>query len=246
MTEVIILAAGKGTRMNSDLPKVLTSLNGRPMITYLLDSVSKLGNEFSITLVVSPDNINIMKEALKEYDVKYAVQKQQLGTGHAVLSAKEEVNKDADKVIVLYGDHPFIKTESIKELNDNHKKGISLMSVKLEDFSDWRKNFYHWGRLVRDDEGRLKGIVEYKDASDEQREITEVNPAIFCLSSKWLWDNIYKLKNENKQGEYYLTDLIKLAFEGGQNIESTPISAQEGAGINSQEELNSITKVLFE
>ncbi len=245
MTEIIILAAGKGTRMNSDLPKVLIPLNGKPMITHLLDSVVRLGDDFSVTIVVSPDNINIIKETLKDYNLKYAVQKQQLGTGHAVLSAKEEVDLNVDKIIVLYGDHPFIKTESIKKLNDNHKEGISLMSVKLEDFLNWRKNFYHWGRLVRDVQGNLEKIVEYKDASDKEREITEVNPAMFCLSSKWLWNNIYKLKNENKQEEYYLTDLIKLAFEGGQKIESVPISSQEGAGINSQEELETISKVLF-
>jgi bifunctional UDP-N-acetylglucosamine pyrophosphorylase/glucosamine-1-phosphate N-acetyltransferase len=119
------------------------------------------------------------------------------------------------------------------------------MTVKLKDFLDWRNNFYHWGRLVRDFEGNLEKIVEYKDAADEQRKITEVNPAIFCFKSQWLWENIYKLKNKNKQEEYYLTDLIKLAFKDKQKIESVSISAQEGAGINSREELNVISKIIF-
>ncbi len=237
MTEIIILAAGKGRRMGTKLPKVLVPLNGRPMISYLLDSVKALNIGTKPILVVSPDNIDLMKEQLQEYNVKYALQTEQLGTGHAVASAKDQVNPKADKVIVLYGDHPFIKSDSIEKLYTNHRDALSLMSVKLEDFADWRQGFYRWGRLVRSNNGALERIVEFKDASDEIKNIKEVFPAIFCLDANWLWENIAKLKNNNNQKEYYLTDLVGMAFAQGREMQTTVIEPQEGMGINSQAEL---------
>lgn len=237
MTDIIILAAGKGTRMNSDLPKVLVPLQERPMIHYLLDSLKKSSIDTKPIVVVSPDNHEQMQEALKEYNVKFAVQDRQLGTGHAVHSAKDESSSKAEKTLVLYGDHPFLSSESIDNFVSKEVEALNLLSVKVDDFSDWKKAFYHWGRLVRDEKGKLEKIVEFKDANDEEKQITEVNPAMFIFNSSWLWENISNLDNNNKQDEYYLTDLVSLAFKQGAEIKTTQINPQEAMGINSLEEL---------
>lgn len=236
MTKIIILAAGKGSRMNSDLPKVLFPINGRAMIEYLIESISRTKVNSRPIIVVSPDNKEAIKEALKEYELDFAVQLEQLGTGHAVSSTREFISADVKNIIVLYGDHPFITSTSIEKLLENHKNKVSMMTVEVEDFSDWRKNFYHWGRIIRKD-GEIEKIIEFKDAVDEVKEIKEVNPALFCFDSAWLWENIEKLKNNNNQKEYYLTDLIKIAFEQNIIINSSLIEAREAIGINSLEEL---------
>lgn len=236
MTKIIVLAAGKGSRMKSDLPKVLSPINGRPMIEYLINSILNVGIDLDPVLVVSPDNREIIAESLKNYSLKFALQLEQLGTGHAVFSAKDLIPESVKNIVVLYGDHPFITPNSIKKLLDNHKSEVSMMIAKVEDFSEWRKNFYYWGRILRNND-KIEKIVEFKDASDDVREVKEVNPAIFCFNKNWLLENITKIKNENNNKEYYLTDLIKIAFEQGIEIHSSAIEAQEAVGINSPEEL---------
>jgi bifunctional UDP-N-acetylglucosamine pyrophosphorylase / glucosamine-1-phosphate N-acetyltransferase len=236
MTKIIVLAAGKGRRMNSDLPKVLSPINNKPMIEYLVNSILDSGVDSSPVLVVSPDNKEIISESLKKYTLIFALQTEQLGTGHAVLSTKHLIPEEVENIIVLYGDHPFITSASIKRLLEGHKSEVSMMTVKVEDFLDWRKNFYHWGRVIIN-EGCIEKIIEFKDASEEIKEIKDVNPALFCFNKNWLWENIAKLKNENNQQEYYLTDLIKMAFDQGIKINLSIIEAQEAIGINSLEEL---------
>jgi UDP-N-acetylglucosamine diphosphorylase/glucosamine-1-phosphate N-acetyltransferase len=243
MTDIIILAAGKGTRMNSDLPKVLVPLQERPMIHYLLDSIAKIDINNKPIIVVSPDNYQQMHEALKGYNVIFAVQDRQLGTGHAVLSAKDESSPQAEKTLVLYGDHPFLNSQSIDNFENKDVEALNLMSVKVDDFSNWKKAFYHWGRLIRDENDKLEKIVEFKDASESEKEITEVNPAMFIFNSSWLWKNISNLDNNNKQEEYYLTDLVSLAFKQGVDIKTTQINAQEAMGINSVEDLEIAKKL---
>ncbi|HKL35238.1 MAG TPA: NTP transferase domain-containing protein [Salegentibacter sp.] len=241
MTDIIILAAGKGTRMNSDLPKVLVPLQERPMIHYLLDSIVRSNINTKPIIVVSPDNHEQMQEALKEYDVRFVVQDRQLGTGHAVFSAKDE--SSAEKTLVLYGDHPFLSSESINNFVSKDVEALNLMSVKVDDFSGWKKAFYHWGRLFRDENNKLEKIVEFKDASESEKEITEVNPAMFIFNSSWLWKNISNLDNKNKQEEYYLTDLVSSAFKQGTEIKTIQIDAKEAMGINSLEELEIAEKL---
>lgn len=242
MTEIIILAAGKGKRMGGDVAKVLTPIQGRPMISYLLDSIKKIDGDIKPIIVVSPENEHEIKKALKNYNFTSALQLKIQGTGQAVLSAKDKISKKVKNILVLYGDHPFISTQSINKIIHSHHGVLSLMSVKLKDFSSWRQNFYRWGRLVRSNKGKLERIVEFKDANEEEKKILEVNPAIFCFNSEWLWENISKLKNNNKQEEYYLTDLVERAFDCGEEVKSFPIRAEEGMGINSQEELEMVKK----
>lgn len=240
MTRIIILAAGKGTRMNSELPKVLVPLNGRPMIKYLMDSVVVSGVDKCPIIVVSPDNQGIIAETLKEYKVEYAIQDKQLGTGHAVACAQNAFEKNGAKpknIIVLYGDHPFLKTESIKKFAGLNQEALTIMPTDLPDYKDWRQNFYHWGRIVRGLDGQVERIVEFKDASDEEKLITEVNPGFMSFNYDWLFKNINDLKNNNSQSEYYLTDMVKIAFNAQYEVGTINIEAHEAMGVNSLEEL---------
>lgn len=247
MTRIVILAAGKGTRMNSELPKVLVPLNGRPMIKYLLDSVFASGVDDKPIVVVSPDNREIISNELSDYNLDYAIQDKQLGTGHAVACARralEKGEKRPGEVVVLYGDHPAIKAESIKKFAGLSPEALTIMPTKLEDYHDWRHNFYHWGRIIRRVDGQIKGIIEFKDASDEEKNITEVNPGFMCFNYDWLFKNINALKNNNSQQEYYLTDMVKIAFSEGLPIGTLSIEAHEAMGVNSLEELKIAEKLL--
>jgi bifunctional UDP-N-acetylglucosamine pyrophosphorylase/glucosamine-1-phosphate N-acetyltransferase len=240
MTRIVILAAGKGTRMNSELPKVLVPLNGRPMIKYLMDSVVASGVDSKPIIIVSPDNQEIISQELKEYNAEYVIQKQQLGTGHAVACAQEVLEKSeipVDNIIVLYGDHPFLKGDSIKKFSDLNPEALTIMPATLPDFDDWHQNFYHWGRIIRGVDGRVEKIVEFKDASDEEKLVTEVNPGFMCFNYAWLFKNIEDLKNNNTQKEYYLTDMVNIAFAEGYEIGTVSIEPHEAMGINSREEL---------
>lgn len=123
------------------------------------------------------------------------------------------------------------------------KSAITLATVKVKDFNNWRNNFSHWGRIIRKGT-RVAGITEFKDATDKEKKIKELNPALYSFDAKWLWKNLKKLKNENAQKEYYLTDLIKLAFSDGQKINSFEIDPREAIGINSKEELEVVERLL--
>jgi len=240
MTRIVILAAGKGTRMNSELPKVLVPLNGRPMIKYLMDSVVASGVDTKPIIIVSPDNQEIISQELKDYNAEYVIQNQQLGTGHAVACAQEVLEKSeipTDNIIVLYGDHPFLKSDSIKKFSDLNPKALTIMPATLPDFDDWHQNFYHWGRIIRGVDGRVEKIVEFKDASDEEKLVTEVNPGFMCFNYSWLFKNIADLQNNNIPKEYYLTDMVNIAFAEGYEIGTVSIEPHEAMGINSREEL---------
>jgi len=237
MQQIVIMAAGKGTRMKSELPKVLVPLKGRPMLDYLLSSISKTQQELRPIIIVSPDNKDLIAAALKDYDVQYVVQEQQLGTGHAVASAKEFIDSRATDIFVLNGDHPFYKVETIKDFPLKHQGILSMITVALPDFESWHSVFHHWGRVIRDKENNARGIIEFKDSNDDEKRILEVNPNCFCFNREWLFSHIDNLNNQNKPGEYYITDLVKMAFNEGYIVKTFSISPQEGMGINSLEEL---------
>lgn len=238
MTKIVVLAAGKGARMKSKLPKVLAPLKGRPMIEGLIQSIFYSGADKDPIIIVSPENKKLIKSALKKYSCRYAIQDEQLGTGHALACAKDLLIGDTAKnIVVFYGDHPFVKPETIKKLAEARETAVSIMTVKLEDFNGWRNNFYHWGRVLRGN-NKIKGIKEFKDANNKEKEIKEVNPGFYCFDKNWLFKNIEKLRNNNNQKEYYLTDLIKIAVKQGAAISSMPIDPREAIGVNSKEELD--------
>ncbi|MFA6194917.1 MAG: NTP transferase domain-containing protein [Patescibacteria group bacterium] len=237
MQQIIVMAAGRGTRMKSELPKVLVPLKGRPMLDYLLGSISKTAQALKPIIIVSPDNKEVIAAALKKYDVQYVIQEQQLGTGHAVASARNYIDPRATDIFVLNGDHPFYKVETIRDFPLKHQGILSMITVALDNFEGWRSVFHHWGRVVRDKENNAQRIVEFKDAADHEKEILEVNPNCFCFNKEWLFAHIDTLNNQNNQGEYYITDLVKIAFNEGHKVTTFSISPHEGVGVNSLEEL---------
>lgn len=243
MKKIAILAAGKGTRMQSELPKVLVDLNGRPMIHYLLDAAISSGVDDHPIVVVSPHNQDVIKEYLQGYDVIYTVQEQQLGTGNAFASIRPALDPGVDTILNFYGDHPFVSAESIRQIAEGHQGQLSMVTTRLEDFEDWRRNLYHWGRIIRTG-GRISQIIEFKDASDEVKEIKEVNPGFFVFDRYWVFNNIDRLTDNNSQHEYYLTDMVKIAFDEGVKINDLSIKVEEVIGINSQEELQIARQVL--
>jgi len=244
MTRIIIMAAGNGTRMNVQLPKVLVPLKGRPMIKYLLDEVIRSGIDRRPIIVVSPTNESAIKQELSSYDLEYVQQEQQLGTGHAVACAKNILNAEVENVLVLNGDHPFFKAESLKKITSLTPAPLAILTTKLSNFEEWRRNFYHWGRIIRDTQGQIIKIMEFKDATPEEQAVTEVNPNAMYFNRQWLFQHLPNLDNHNKSAEYYLTDLIKIAFSEGQPIASTIVDPCEAMGINSLEELK-IAEDLF-
>jgi len=242
-TKIVILAAGRGTRMKTPTPKVVMPIVGKPMIKYLIESIMESGVDSEPVIVVSPDNREVIAEQLKEFKLTYVNQEVQLGTGHALACARQAVDDSVEKVIVLYGDHPFIKAPSIKMLNASYMPPVTMMITRVEDFNDWRKSFYQWGRVIRDG-NKIRSIIEFKDADEKMKEIREVNPAMYCFDRQWVWDNIGKINNENAQREYYLTELMAIAFNAGQLVHSVEIEPIEAIGINSREELALAEEVL--
>lgn len=244
--QIIILAGGKGKRMGGEVPKVLTLFNGRPIIEYSLDAVAELELE-SAPVVVVGFGAEMVKEHLGDRAV-YALQAEQLGTGHAVLCARESVSEKTESVVVLYGDHPNIKAETIRRLMALHaaeSPAITMMTLTVPNFDGVYSLFRGFGRVVRSADGKILKIVEVKDASDEEKNIRELNPSLFCFNSRWLLENLPKLKNLNSQGEYYLTDMVGLAIEQGQKIASLEIDYKECIGVNTPEELRIAGEILL-
>ena len=228
----VILAAGKGTRMNegqcSPIPKVMFEIAGKPIIDWSV----KLVKEAGITKVVLV--VGYKKELVENYfgdQVEYAVQEEQLGTGHAAAMAREILEDKAETLIIFGGDNPLFKPETVKRLIDCYEKErptVAMLSVVSENLAAWA-----FGRIVRNNKNDVIGIVEQKDCNQKQFEIKEGNPAFYVFDAQWFWQNIAKIKNGNSQNEYYITDMIALAKEQGKRIIAVPVSEEsEALGIN--------------
>lgn len=227
--EVIILAAGQGTRMRSALPKVLHPLAGKAMVHHVIDTASAL-NAAAIHTVIG-HGAEKVQQHLQQLPTRWALQEKQLGTGHAVAQAMPAVADDS-VVLVLYGDVPLIKTETLQkllvEVND---KQIALLTVNLDDPTGY-------GRILRDANNRIVAIVEQKDASEEQRKIREGNTGILAVPAKLMKQWLPQLSANNAQGEYYLTDIIGLAVQQGISVAAQqPQSPQEVQGVNNRLQL---------
>lgn len=245
-TAILILAAGKGTRMGSELPKVLITLNEKPLIQYLLESLTTTDYRNDIYVVVGYKSGQVI-DTLPN-NLKFITQAEQLGTGHAVMCAREALQGVYKNVLVLYGDMPFVTPETIKNIVNTHnttQTKLTMATITVDDFDGWKSGFYDFGRIIRNEKGAPIKITEKKDASEKELKIKEVNPSYFCFDSDWLWKNIKLIKNENSQKEYYLTDLLAQAIKTGSQISTVAIDAREGIGINTPDQLavaSSITK----
>ncbi len=244
-TQIIILAGGKGKRMNVEHPKVLVHFHGKPMIDYLLDAVQNSGIQTKPIVVVGYKKEEIMNHV--GVRAKYVYQDEQLGTGHAVKITKDSIDEEIDNIIVLYGDAPAVTGAMIANLNNVHNAKACLLTmatVTVPNFDDWYQVFYKpFSRIVRGPDGEIEKSVEFKDTTDEQKTITEINPCYFCFDKKWLFESLDKIGNTNAQGEYYLTDLVQIAANEG-SIASVSISPEEALGVNSIEELERLEKIV--
>ena len=241
--QFVILAAGKGTRMGGNVPKVLVMLKNKPLILYTLEEIEKI-NQLAKPVVVVGYGAERVKTILGE-GFLYALQEQQLGTAHALLAAKRKVK--ADNIVVLYGDMPFIKAESLKQLITAHFKNrtkVSMLTAAVKSFFGVYSSLEHFGRIVRSSNRSISEIVEFKDASQHQKKIKEVNPGIYMFNTKWLWENLAKVGNSNTQKEYYLTEIIALAIADKQKVSCIPVDPKEVLGINSREDLKTAEKIL--
>ena len=224
----VILAAGKGTRMYSNKPKVLHTLAGKPMAKHVIDTCSGLGAQ-NIHLVYGHGGEQ-MQQVLADEPVNWVLQAEQLGTGHAVNQASPEFADD-EKVLVLYGDVPLISSETVENLLEAQPNdGIALLTVVLD-------NPMGYGRIVRKN-GPVVAIVEQKDATDEQKLIKEINTGVMVATGGDLKRWLSELKNENAQGEYYLTDVIAAAHNEGRAVEAVhPANPIEVEGVNDRAQL---------
>ncbi|MFT5839277.1 MAG: bifunctional UDP-N-acetylglucosamine pyrophosphorylase/glucosamine-1-phosphate N-acetyltransferase [Flavobacteriales bacterium] len=230
---VVVLAAGKGTRMKSSLPKVLHPIGGKPMVQHIVDTVNKLGAT-NIHLVYGHGREQLQGQ-LSHNDLSWCLQDQQLGTGHAVQQAAPYIKDDED-VLILVGDAPLIKESTLQQLIAVKKHAdLALLTVELEDPTGM-------GRIIRQGQ-QVKAIVEHKDASEQQRGIKETNTGMMIMGGKDLKRWLSALDNNNAQGEFYLTDVIEMAAKEGKSIHaSQPSCAIEVEGINNRVQLASIER----
>jgi len=244
--QVIILAAGLGKRMESDDPKALAPLKGRPFLEHILENVAKLNLAIQPIIVVGHKKERI-KEVLGNSHI-YGEQKEQLGTGHAVQSAKDLAHKDHEIVVVLSADQPMVSVGTLEKIitkQKEHSPAVTIGTAVVPDFNEWRANLNSFGRVIRNTEGAVQEVIELKDASEEEKNIKEVNLGLYAFDKEWLWQNIDKLKNENAQGEYYLTDMIGLAVSQNKKVESVEVTNLiEGLQPNSKAELETLEKLL--
>ncbi|BCU63296.1 glmU protein [Acinetobacter bouvetii DSM 14964 = CIP 107468] len=232
-TSVIILAAGKGTRMRSSLPKVLQPLAGRPLLGHVIETAKKLQADNIITIYGHGGNL-VQNEFAHEH-VQWVEQAEQLGTGHAVKVTLPVLPKDG-QALILSGDVPCISQQTLQKLLDAAQHtGIGLVTLTLPDASGY-------GRIVRKN-GKIQAIVEHKDASDEQRQIKEINTGIYCVSNAKLHEWLPNLSNSNAQGEYYLTDIVAMAIADGLEVASVePERAFEVEGVNDRVQLAALER----
>jgi bifunctional UDP-N-acetylglucosamine pyrophosphorylase/glucosamine-1-phosphate N-acetyltransferase len=234
----LVLAAGKGTRMKSALPKVLHKVAGKPMVQHVLDTAKTAGAIRKI--VVIGFGASAVSDVIG-HQAEYAVQAEQLGTGHAVMQTKELLSNFDGTVMVLCGDTPLLKSESLAELMKAHQQSGASATV-LTALMD---NPTGYGRVIRDEMGAVKKIVEQKDASPEELAVKEINTGIYCFNNKQLFTALNGINCDNAQGEYYLTDVIGLLVNEGKKVWAVTVDDyRETLGINSRVQLAEAEKIL--
>lgn len=233
--KVVILAAGKGTRMRSKLPKVLQPLAAKPLLQHVIDTADQLRTEQVITVI--GHEAELVKQRVTGKSLDFVLQEQQLGTGHAVQQAVYHI-EDADTVLILYGDVPLTSTVTLDDLLSqvSNETPLSLLTIHLDDPSGY-------GRIIRDNHEQVKAIVEQKDASPQQLAVTEVNTGIMAVQGKLLKLWLSQLGSNNVQGEYYLTDIIAMCVQDGFKVATShPQAELEVLGVNDKVQLQNLER----
>ena len=235
--KAVILAAGKGTRMKSDLPKVLHKIDDKTLVEYVVDAVKGAGIE-KVCLVVGY-KADMVKEGINCH-VEFALQEEQLGTGHAVKCAADFIGNDGE-TLILCGDTPLIQSGTIKKLIDFHKKNnnyVTVLSAKIDDPTGY-------GRIIREENGQFIKNEEHKDATEKERETKEINSGMYIFNSRELVEGLSMLNTDNAQGEYYLPDVITVIKNKGLKADAYVMdNANEIFGINTIEQLEEAKKIL--
>lgn len=234
----LVLAAGKGKRMKSDLPKVAHKVCGKEMVNHVVDLMRK--SDIEDVNVIIGKGADIVKERTKSRNVTYSFQGEQWGTGHAVICAREYLEGKEGTVIVFNGDSPLMVEETIRKCIEFHENGKYKATIITSILS----NPSGYGRIVRDVKGNVNKIVEDKDCSKEELKITEVNSGMYCFDIKNLLEGLEKLDNNNAQKEYYLTDMIQILKAAGQKVGAVSVEFEETLGVNSREQLSEVEKIM--
>ena len=237
---VVILAAGMGKRMKSDKAKVLHEIFGKPMIMYVVETAKKIaGND--VILVIGHQDDKVRKVVSEDSNVIFALQKDQLGTGHAVSCALPYLPDHTQEVIILCGDVPLLTFETVMRLFKDHimaKRDISLLAVKIN-------NPKGYGRVLFDEKMNVSGIVEEADASAKQKSIKTINTGIYCVKKEILFDSLKKIKSDNVQGEFYLTDVVELGYREGKVVGVLiGDDSEETVGVNTIHDLMTVENIL--
>jgi bifunctional UDP-N-acetylglucosamine pyrophosphorylase/glucosamine-1-phosphate N-acetyltransferase len=228
----VILAAGEGKRMKSDLVKILHPVCGRPMVTYVIKAARAVGSD-RIILVVGHQWERVV-DALQQERVEFVVQEERLGTAHALLQTKQALVDFRGELLVLCGDTPLLSGATVSQLLERHRASGATASV----LTAILENPFGYGRILRDPENMLDTIVEEKDATDEQRAFKEVNSGAYCFRAPLVFDILDKIGQDNRQGEFYLTDAIAVLRDQGLPVAAVVAQdAQEALGVNSREQL---------
>jgi UDP-N-acetylglucosamine diphosphorylase/glucosamine-1-phosphate N-acetyltransferase len=238
--KAVVLAAGKGTRISSeeiDLPKVMREASGKPILSYVLTALSFIETQDTILVV------GYKKESVVEYfkGYKFAVQQEQLGTGHAIMAAKEELHSHDGAVLICYGDMPAMRRETYKNLIKTHFEQNNDCTI----LTGTSKLPMAFGRIVRGADGAFVRVVEQKDATPEELKIKELNSGVYVFSTKKMLSALNELKNNNSQGEYYATDLPAIMKSKGEKIGILMEDLGDDIiGVNTQDELGIVEKIL--
>ncbi len=248
MNQVIIMAGGKGTRMNmTDMPKTMIPVAGRPIVEHIVEAAEEAVPETKPVVIVGFQGHTIIDHFGDR--IVAAEQKEQLGTGHAVACAAPLLRdrNDIGNIVVIAGDQPLISAETIRAVMAHHEsegETITLGTVVVPDFTGMNEHLLHYGRIVRREDGSVERIVEYKDATERERDIREVNTSIYCFNALWLWEHLDRLGSDNVSNEYYITDLIGIAMDEGRTICALPLPRpEEGLNVNTPEHLEAIEEV---
>ncbi len=230
---IVILAAGKGTRMKSSQAKVLHEVFYEPMVHHVLHAIAPLQPEKSVVIV--GHQRELVEKSLEDFPVDFAVQEEQLGTGHAVLCAESIIGKNDGSVMILCGDSPLIRSQTLEDMFRKHQNSEATLTVMTTILDDPT----HYGRIISDDNDGVCAIVEEKDTTPEQKSIQEINAGIYCVDTAFLFKQLKNIGTNNSQGEVYLTDIVTLAVTEGLTVQKyTNPEPQDVLGVNSRLELS--------